>query len=247
VTIEPTFTPSLLEALRLCPMKFRLYRLGGEEAGITRRVDAARALHAAVKHCLDECYRMGGPTECPEHLLHQEFTSSFDGGACADSREEDECRSTGLRLLSEYHADHLGDRADGVRVDVTVEGRIAESQCRAHADRREGRPDGSIAYILYTTARKPPTPGSLADDLRTGMLQLLAEGAEGRPVEIELHALRKRRVIDATKTPDELAATEHRVAQLAALAQAPDDPLAVKGRHCRWCHVRAVCPQWVKR
>jgi len=247
VSNELPLTASLLDALTLCPMKYHLYRLGGAEAGLTRRVDAARALHAAVKHCLDECYRLGGPAQCALERLQEEFTTCFDGRACADSREEDDCRATGLRLLSEYHADHAGDGTEGVRVEVTLEGPIGEEVYRARADRREGRPDGSLAYLLYTTARHPPTPGPLQEDLRTGILQLLAEETEQRPVEVELHALRRRRIIDATKTPDALAALRDRLAQLARSARALTDPPPLKGRHCRWCHVRGVCPAQGKR
>ena len=239
-------TASLIEAFILCPMKYRLYRLGGAEGGMTRRVDAARALHAAVKHCLDECYRGGGPREWPVERLQAEFTRSLNGAACADSREEDECRETGLRLLAEYHADHLEDEVSAVRADVALQGRLGDREWRASADRREARSDGSVAYILYSTARQPPSRSSMGADLRTGILQLLAEQAEGRPVEVEIHALRKRRVIDATKRPDELAATEQRTTQLAASARSMTDPPALKGRHCRWCHVRSVCPKWAK-
>ncbi|MBM3472628.1 MAG: PD-(D/E)XK nuclease family protein [Armatimonadetes bacterium] len=242
---EP-LTASLIEAFVLCPMKYRLYRLGGPQGGMTRRVDAARALHAAVKHCLDECYRAGGLREWPVERLHEEFARSFNGAACADSREEEECRATGLRLLAEYGADHVADEATDVRVDLTVEGRLGDPAWRANADRRETRADGSVAYVLYSTARQPPSPGSLSEDLRTGVLQLLAEQLEGRPVEVEIHALRKRRIIDATKRPDELTAIEERATQLAASARSLVDPPALKGRHCRWCHVRSVCPKWAK-
>jgi CRISPR/Cas system-associated exonuclease Cas4 (RecB family) len=246
VNREETLTASLIEAFALCPMKYRLYRLGGPQGGMTRRVDAARALHAAVKHCLDECYRSGGPPEWPVGRLHEEFARSFNGAACADSREEEECRATGLRLLNEYHADHLAHDVRDVHVDLTVEGRLGDLPWRAKADRRETRADESVVYILYSTARPPPSPGSLGEDLRTGVLQLLAEQVEGRPVEVEVHALRRRRVIDATKRPDQLAAVEQRATQLAAAAQSMADPPALSGRHCRWCHVRSVCPKWAR-
>jgi hypothetical protein len=200
-----------------------------------------------VKHCLDECYRAGGPTRYAVERLQEEFGASFQGTACADSREEDEQRATGLRLLAEYHADHLVDAAEELVVDVTLDGALGGHAWRVRADRREGRPDGSVAYILYSTARRPPTPGELAEDLRTGVLQLLAEAAEGRPVEVELHALRTRRILDATKRPDQLTAIERRASEMADAALALDDPPALRGRHCRWCHARPVCPQWARR
>jgi len=247
VSHEPPLTAALLEAFVLCPMKFRLYRLGNAQSGVTRRVEGARALHAAVKHCLDECYRAGGPGGYPVQRLLEDFTRSFDGRACADSREEEEQRATGLRILAEYHADHLGDALCDLRVDVALEGPIDAWTWRAQADRREARPDGSVAYVMYSTARRPPSPGALAEDLRTGVLQLLAEGAEGRPVEVEVHALRSRRVLDATKRPDQLAALTQRLRETATSATALADPPALRGRHCRWCHARSICPQWSTR
>jgi len=247
VSASAPLTASLLEAFALCPMKFHLYRLGGADTGATRRVDAARALHAAAKHALDECYRAGGPRAYPVERLCADFTAAFEGRACADSREEEQQRTTGLRVLTEYHAGHLDDAIEGVRVDVTLEGALGQWNWRAPADRREGRPDGSVAYVRYSTARRPPTPGELAEDLRTGLLQLLAEAAEGRPVEIEVHALRSQRALDATKRPDQLAEIERQLTTSAAAALALDDPAALKGRHCRWCHVRGVCPAWARR
>ncbi|MGQ9730588.1 MAG: RecB family exonuclease [Candidatus Zipacnadales bacterium] len=242
---DPSFTAAMLEALDLCPMKYYLYAFG-DAGGATRRVDAARALHAAVKHCLDECYRHGGPRHYSVERLQEEFQRSFEGTACVDSREEDEYRQVGLRILADYHADHCEDIFDGLLVDVALQGEIAGVRLRAWADRREGRSDGSIAYIQYTTGRRPPTTSSLQEDLRTGTLQLLAEQREGRPVEVEVHALRQRRILDATKPPDALASVETRICELSSRARNMRNPPALKGRHCRWCHVRSVCPAWAK-
>ena len=238
---------SLLEAYSLCPLKYRLYRLGDPEAGVTRRVDAARALHAAVKHCLDECYRLGGPRAYPVERLEEEFRSSFDGGACADTRQEEECRREGLRLLADYHADHLEEAAEGVRVDQALEGHLGGARLTARVDRREMRPDGSCVQILYTTSRQPPTPGAVREDLRIGLLQLVAEQVEGRPVEVELHALRHRRSIDVTQTPASLAVVEQRATALIASIERTTDFPALRGPHCRWCHAKSACPKWSRR
>lgn len=241
------FTAGLLEAFALCPMKFALYRLSDAWAGVPRRTGAAWALHAAVKRCLNECYLMGGPRAVSATWLADRFAAVFDARACADSREEEEQIATGRRLVAQYHADHLHDQADEVRVDLTLEGCIASARWRAYADRRESRPDGSVAYVLYSVSRRPPGESALAEDLRTGVLQILAEQSEGRPVEVEVHALRARRVIDATKRPAELAAIEQQVARQVDRAQRLSNPPALRGAHCRWCHVRSLCPKFIDR
>jgi PD-(D/E)XK nuclease superfamily len=233
-----------LEAYALCPMKYHLYRVGDPSHGMTRRIDAARALHAAVRRVLHDCYRAGGPQAAPAEALLEAFTGCFDGGACTDSREEDECREAGLDMLRHYHADHLADGTTEVTVDVALAGTIEGHDFEARADRREVRHDGRIAFLTYTTSRRPPTEGPLEEDLHTGALQLLGEQAEGRPVTIEVHALRTRRVLIATKPAGPLADVRARIVALAAAVTEAERFAATRGRHCRWCHVRSVCPEW---
>jgi len=241
------FTAKMLEAYGLCPMKCRLYPLGDPSRGVARRVDAARALHAAVKRALDDCYRVGGPPALPSERLLEVFRSCFDGKACADSREEDECREAGVVMLRNYHADHVDDDVASVEVDVALAGRIEDHPFQARAERREVRPDGRIVFVLYTTARRPPTEGVLEQDLRTGVLQLLGEQAEGRPVTIEVHALRTRRTLIATKPADPLEEVRRRLVALATAVTEAEAFPTVRGRHCRWCHARGVCPEWGRR
>jgi hypothetical protein len=225
-------------------MKYRLYRVGHSTTGEARHVDAARALHAAVKHALDECYRMGGPAEFPLDRLRERFIDAFDGTACADSREEDECRDAGTSIVERYHAARIEDLPLVAEVDVPIRGEIGGWLFDAHANRREERTDDSIAFIILTTARRPPTEGPSQDDLRTGILQLVAEDREHRPVEVELHALRSGRVYDATKPPRELEGIVDRVSALAQVINETPSDAAVRGKHCRWCHARGVCPEW---
>jgi RecB family exonuclease len=241
------FTARMLEAYGLCPMKWRLYRLGDPSRGVARRVDAARALHAAVKRALDECYRVGGPALLPSERLLEAFLACFDGKACADSREEDEHRQAGLVMLRGYHEDHVADEVASVEVEVTLAGPIGEHPFEARADRREVRPDGRIVFVLYTTARRPATEGTLERDLQTGVLQLLGEQREGRPVTIEVHALRTRRALIATKPADPLEEVRRHLVALATAATEAEEFPTVRGRHCRWCHARGVCPEWDRR
>lgn len=244
--LDQPLTAKALEAYRLCPMKYRLYRLGGPATAAARRVDAARALHAAIRQSLNQCYRMGGPQRVPVESLIEAFTDSFDGSASADSREEEEYRSTGVRLLTEYHEDHRGDPPAQVAVDVRLAAAIGGSPFEARADRRQYSADRPAAFVVYTTARRPASENALQADLQTAILQMLAQQAEGREVVVELHALRKRRSLDATKPPDVLDDLRQRVTALAAaVAEATDYP-TVRARHCRWCHARGVCPEWAR-
>ncbi len=238
-------TAQLIEAYGACPMKFRLYQLGSGDGAKARHVSASRALHAAVKHTLDECYRLGGPLEFPAERLRERFIDAFDGTACADSREEDESRDGGLKMLEAYHATQAETPPLSVDVDVPVRGEIGGWLFDAYANRREERPDDSVAYVIYTTARRPPTEGPLQDDLRTGILQLVAEDRDHRPVEVELHALRSGRIYDATKPPHVLEGIVDRVSAIARTIHEAPSIATVRGKHCRWCHARDVCPEWV--
>ena len=244
---DATLTYKALEAYALCPMRYELYRLGGPARPSVRRVDAARTLHAAVRRSLDECYRLGGPRHFPADRLLALFTKCFDGSAATDSREEEEYCRIGAQLLANYHADHLADDPHKVKVDARLKDEVDRFCFEARADRCEEAHDGRLTFVLYTTARRPPSENALQDDLQTAILQLLAQQTEGREAAVEVHALRKRKVLDATKPPEALARVRERAVGLAAaIAQATDYP-AVRGRHCRWCHARGVCPKWATR
>jgi hypothetical protein len=241
------FTAKALEAYHLCPMKYRLYRLGGATRGATRPMDAARALHAAIRESLHQCYRMGGPRRFPVDKLIEVFAGCFDGSASADSREEEEHRNTGVRLLTEYHADHRAESPAEVAVDVRLKEEVDGYTLEARADRREVADDGHPTLVIYTTARRPPSENGLQSDLQTGILQIIGEQVERTGVTVHVHALRKRRVLQATKPPDVLRDLGNRVTALAsAISNATEYP-TVRGRHCRWCHARAVCTEWAPK
>lgn len=244
---DAALTHKALEAYALCPMRYELHRLGGPTRPSVQRVDAARTLHAAVRRSLDECYRLGGPRHFPAERLLALFTECFDGSAAADSREEEEYGRIGAQLLANYHADHLADDPCEVKVDARLKHEVGGFHFEARADRCEQAHNGQLIFVLYTTARRPPSANALQDDLQTAILQLLAQQIEGREVAVEVHALRKRKVLDATKPPEALAGVQDRALGLAtAIARATDYP-AIRGRHCRWCHARGVCPKWATR
>jgi RecB family exonuclease len=228
-------------------MKYRLSRLSGPARSATRRMDAARALHAAIRQSLNQCYRMGGPRRVPVDKLIDVFMGCFDGSASADSREEEEHRTTGIRLLTEYHADHRSESPSEVAVDLRLRAEIGEYRFEARADRREVADDGHATLVIYTTARRPPSENALQSDLQTGILQMLGQQAEHAPIAVQVHALRKRGVLQATKPPDVLDDLRDRVRRLAAAISDATDYPTVRGRHCRWCHARAVCTEWTPK
>lgn len=244
MNLDPPLTAKALEAYRLCPMKYRLYRLGGSAGAAGRRVDAARALHAGIRQSLHQCYRAGGPQHVPVERLVAAFMDCFDGSASADSREEEEYRSTGVRLLTEYHADHRADPPAEVDVDVHLRAAIGGFPFEARADRRQRSESSPPTFVLYTTARRPPSEAALGNDLQTAILQLVAQDAEGRQVAVELHALRKRRTLNATKPSEVLDDLHNSVTALAAAIAGAAEYPTVRARHCRWCHARGVCPEW---
>lgn len=245
--IEAALTAKALESYSLCPMRYRLYRLGGPGHGRAHRLDAPRTLHAAMRRSLGECYRMGGPRHFPVDRLLETFTGCFDGSASADSREEEEYRATGRRLLAEYHADHVGDDPSRVEVDVRLEHQVEGYPFEARADRRERPEDGRVTLVLYTTARRPPGPGALREDLQTGLLQLLAGQAGKQEVSVEVHALRQRKTLEATKPPEVMEHLARRIVALAGAMTTATDYPAIRAPHCRWCHSRGVCPEWTRR
>jgi hypothetical protein len=223
-----------LEDFDQCPRKYLLSFLVPRAEG-TRFVGAAAALHRAVRDALLEQHAVGGGSEA---TLREAFARHFDGSACRDSREEEDTRRDGLRMMEAQASQPLlpPGRCD-VRLELPLGGHVFV----AVADVLSPEPPGVFRLV---TARRPPSPGELVDRLSPALLWLAAAGALGDAVTAHVVDLRQGRLLSYRLEAAERGALSARLVSLADRLRREREFAANRGAHCRWCRSQPECPAW---
>ena len=227
-----------LEDYRECPRRYLLSAFVTREQA-DAHVGGPAILSRAVRVALLAMYAAGGSGHLPLGELERVFQQNWDGKACRDSREEEDLRRDGLRMIAAHYASPL-ELQGPPRVDVRLEAEIGGQAFVAVADLVDT--GGSFA-ARFTTSRRPPSPGQLAQETSWTVLALLARSVEGvasvrmvdlrgnRNLELALDASQEREAVEA------ICATAARID-----ADRAFEP--VTGKHCRWCRSRKDCPAW---
>ena len=170
-----------LQDFELCPQKY-LLSLSVAPAEARQFIGGPAALQWAVRGTLIDCYRRGGPHEISQQSLLDLFEQHWEGELCADSLEERQLHSRGIRLLTDYYQPHHQAPNQTIAVDLRLTAEIAGHDFAAVADRVDRDESGVITLLRYKTSASPPGPGMLAKDISAGLLLLLALPSTRAPV-----------------------------------------------------------------
>lgn len=237
--LQGPLTARNLEDFALCPRKYLLSHFvpRGEARAF---VGGPAALHRAVRAALMEAYAAGGPKAFGPDRLRAAFARNWDGSCCRDSLEEEQLQRDGLRMLDQ----HLQEPVVGedLRVDMRLEAELDGQRFVAVADLLGSKP---AQVVRFSTARRPPSPGQLREDLSWGLLWLVGrEALGGDSLTGVLWDLRNARRVEYAL---DAATREELIRRLTAGARAirgEHEFETRKGQHCRWCRSRLQCPAW---
>ncbi len=236
-----------LEDFRECPRKY-LLSFFSTRARTGQFIGGSAALHRAVRAAMIAAYAAGGPERHPLTDLLATFEQAWEGGACADSREELDLHRDGVAMLRRLHecppalagtASEVSGSA-GYQVDVHLQGHLAGHEFVATADVVV---PPAAAVVRFTTARRPPSPGELPHDLSWGLMvalgrqQLQVARVVGTMVD-----LRKGRAVHFELDAAAQAQLEATVGFLADRIRREREFTPVPGKLCRWCRSRPDCP-----
>jgi len=246
--------PRHLADHELCPHKYYLSALGRARE-VAHPVGAPRALHGALVRALQETLVVQAKGPAGVERLLETFEAAFDGTACADTWEEERYRRDGRLILEQYYAGGQLERLGRVEVAVVVSGDLDGQPVYARADVVADVGDAGTVLVTYHSARRTPSPSELQEDLRTGLLQVLAArhwapgGGSPRPgpFSCEVHALRSGQVLTATKSEEQLEAVRARALDRIERIRYDSVFPTARGSHCRWCRSKPICPAWQER
>lgn len=224
-----------LEDFLQCPRKFLLSFVAGH-AESSRFIGAPAALHRAVRDSLLELLATGGSAD-----FHTTFERHFDGQACRDSREEEDCRRDALRILeTALHEPLLPPGEPDVRLEVLID----DQPFLAVADWLRRDPPG---VFRLTTGRRPPSPAELTARLTPGLLWLAGAAALGEELTAHVVDLRRNRLLPYQPSPDQQQTLRDLITTTAARIRRERQFPANRGAHCRWCRSQSQCPAWKTR
>jgi hypothetical protein len=223
-----------LEDFVQCPRKYLLSFLVARAEG-TRFVGAAAALRRAVRDSLLELHAAGGASE---EAAREAFERHFEGAACRDSREEEDARRDGLRMVEAQLREPLLPPG---QCDVRLELALGEHVFVAVADVLSPAPPGVYRLV---TSRRPPSPSELVERLSPALLWLAAAGALGEEVTAHGVDLRQGRLLPYRLEAPQRSALEARLVALADSLRREYEFPANRGTHCRWCRSQPDCPAW---
>ena len=233
-----------LQDFEVCPQKY-LLSLSVAPAEARQFIGGPAALQWAVRGTLIDCYRRGGPQDISQQSLLDLFEQHWEGDLCADSLEERQLHSRGIRLLTDYHQAHRQAPNQTIAGDLRLTAEIAGHDFAAVADRVDRDESGVITLLRYKASASPPGPGSLGKDISAGLLLLLgAHHYQPQPCQTAIYALRPQRLTVADIDADQRQRLREQIIALADGVQSAQDFPTQKGQHCRWCRSRAQCPAW---
>ncbi|MDI9585894.1 MAG: PD-(D/E)XK nuclease family protein [Acidobacteriota bacterium] len=227
-----------LEDYRQCPRKYLLSAFVTREQADSH-VGGPAILSRAVRAALLSMYAAGGPDALPLGALERIFEDNWDGRACRDSREEEDLHRDGLRIIAAHHAAPL-DLPSPLATDVRLEQEIGGEAFVAVADLVSA--EGSHV-ARFTTSRRPPSPGQIANEMPWTTLFVLARAAHPGSTVLMVDLRRNRTVEVALDEAKEREATQM-LLEVTAKINADRAFEPVTGKHCQWCRSRKDCPAW---
>ncbi len=233
-----------LQDFELCPKKY-LLSLSITPTEARKFIGGPAALQWAVRGTLIDCYRRGGPQEISQQSLLDLFEQHWKGDLCADSLEERQLHSRGIKLLTDYYQAHRQTPNQTIAGDLRLTGEIAGHDFVAVADRVDRDESGVITLLRYKTSASPSGPGTLGKDISAGLLLLLgSQHYTSEQCQTAIYALRPQRLIVADIDADQRQRLREQIIALADEVHSAQDFPTQKGQHCRWCRSRAQCPAW---
>jgi len=233
-----------LRDFELCPQKY-LLSLSVAPAEARQFIGGPAALQSAVRGTLIHCYRQGGPQQVSQQNLLDLFEQHWEGELCADSLEQRQLHSRGIRLLTEYYQAHRQAPNQTIAVDLRLTGELAGHDFVAVADRVDRDESDVITLLRYKTSASPPGPGALAKDISAGLLLLLGkQHYPSKQCQTAIYALRPQRLIVADIDPEQRQQLREQITTLADEVHSAKQFPTQTGQHCRWCRSRAQCPAW---
>jgi CRISPR/Cas system-associated exonuclease Cas4 (RecB family) len=243
---EQPLTARMLDDFATCPRKFLLSFFTSRDAERHFRGGSA-ALHQAVRYALVDCHDLGGPAKAPLQTLLDSFEAHWEGELCADALEEQQLHDQGLRMLQDYHADHVTEAVEVQATDLRLTGKIGAQAFIAVADVVLAGENGGEDYYRFVTSRSPLGSEQLAQDISAQLLWLLMQDQLDEITgkrRLLYYALRQRKSHEVTLTAEQEAYVRHDITSQVARMHRETDFDPRKGKYCRWCRSRARCPAW---
>jgi superfamily I DNA/RNA helicase/RecB family exonuclease len=179
-----TLSPSQVEAIQTCPLRWFLVRRAGAATAATSSQGFGTLVHDIAREIVD-----AGIENLPE--LEQRLDlhwPQIDWEAPWYSVREHAAARAALARLLEWHTGR-GNTVIGAELDFDLELELptGRARIRGQIDRLERDPEGRGVVVDYKTGRQPPTADEVTQSPQLGLYQLAVEhGAVQTPDAAEL-------------------------------------------------------------
>ncbi len=248
-----TLSPSQVEAIRTCPLRWFLVRRAGVASAGTSSQSFGVLVHDIARHLVDA--RVTSLEQLEERL--EQHWSSIDWEAPWFSERERVAARQALQKLLDWHRGRTSDvAAVEVDFDLRVDLEAGKARVRGQIDRLERDVEGRGYVVDYKTGRTPPSKEDGATSPQLGLYQLaVMSGAVAADEVAEpfsgaagaaLLPLRKGlpREQPPLTTRDDGGTWVHDLLEELVSAIAREDFPARRNDGCDKCPVRRSCPAW---
>ncbi len=231
---------SAIENYEQCPLRFKLEKDWRLRAKPTAALHHGGAMHEALKY-----WSEGAMQGTPPHAdqVVQSFLAALDAHPIEEALQDQLFRRQGERQLRAFVAARAAEPLPQViAAEQTFAIEIGGIRVRGRLDRLDRLADGSVAVIDYKTG-KPKDQKKADDSLQLALYAIAARrlGLEAR--ELIFYNLENNAAVVSTRAPEDLAAVEAKVVEVAQRIAAGDFAPAPEYRKCGACPYRAVCPE----
>lgn len=236
----PRFSPTRLNAYRLCPRAYGFQYDQGLRWGGT---SAAQSFGGSLHRALQGFHQAGGADAVSVEELKQSLAATWSGAGYATAEEAGDFQREGELLLEHHHRHASEPGRVTLATEVTVQHRYEDVVIFGKIDRLDRRPDGALEVIDYKSGRRPPGEEQVQKSLAMAIYALLvAHEHPGEPVVTTILHLRTGQSVSVARSADELREVEAATLALAREILADRERPATPGFVCMECPYVRLCP-----
>lgn len=240
-----TLSPTRINAYLSCRLAYKFTYIDR----ISRFFYKPKSFHtfgATLHRTLDEFHKQGGAEMQSAEELADTMRTMWSPAGYASAEDEAEHLAAAEKLLDQYYAEHLIERAKTLFTEKQLKVDMGEFNLMGRIDRIDEHPDGHIEIVDYKSGRLTVAEDEVREDLAMGIYALLAHRTfPDTRVICTIYALRSGEKATVEHTSAELAELEVMIRLIAAEIAKIDADSVIEPQwdpeKCPYCDYLRLC------
>ncbi|MHB1001892.1 MAG: RecB family exonuclease [Armatimonadota bacterium] len=193
-------------------------------------------------HRVLQAFHQPGAEQVPVENLLQQYQEAWVASGFADNAQEEEFKAAGERILREYHASGVQERAKTILAEKMIKWDMDDFVLSGRIDRMDEHADGSLEIIDYKSGRLSSTEEEVKNSLAMSVYQLIAKKLyPDRRIFASIHCLAGGVKASAELNDVELIELEESLRRIASTIMNAVEYEPNVSDACRGCDFHRLC------